>query len=243
MSARGLAHRAPGLDHRGHQLGPEPDGRPCAGRDLQGRLRERAPPTPPLVAEPPPLAPDDLQGTGDRDVADALTAPGVDPDRDHPAGRAPRRGGGLDLDPPGGTGDLERVDHAVVGQVEDRARSITLRARRLEHGSWSSGSWMCRNTHPSRSTSPLRHTRHRTRFTTNREEPRRLPRRGALGDRAPDRTGPPPRRIPRLAGWIRNRRRPAPRLGGRNGRGGTDRSGHPDRRALNAAVDYMLQKT
>ena len=30
---------------------------------------------------------------------------------------------------------------------------------------------MCRNTHPSRSTSPLRHTRHRTRFTTNREEP------------------------------------------------------------------------
>ena len=78
--------------------------------------------------------------------------------------------GGLDLDPPGGTGDLERVDHAVVGQVEDRARSISLRARRLEHGSWSSGLWMCRNTHPSRSTSPLRHTRHRTRFTTNREE-------------------------------------------------------------------------
>ena len=45
--------------------------------------------------------------------------------------------------------DLDRVDHVVVGQVEDHVRSITLQTRRLAHSSWSLSGWMCRNTHPS----------------------------------------------------------------------------------------------
>ena len=32
---------------------------------------------------------------------------------------------------------VDGLDDAVSGQVEKRARSITLRARRLDHGSWS----------------------------------------------------------------------------------------------------------
>jgi hypothetical protein len=32
---------------------------------------------------------------------------------------------------------VDRLDDAVSGQVEKHARSITLRARRLDHGSWS----------------------------------------------------------------------------------------------------------
>lgn len=72
----------------------------------------------------------------------------VDPDRDHPTRWAARRRRRLDLHPPPSPRQVERVDHAIVGQVEDRARSITLRARRLEHGSWSPGSWMS-SQHPS----------------------------------------------------------------------------------------------
>jgi hypothetical protein len=32
---------------------------------------------------------------------------------------------------------IDRVDHPITGQVEDHARSVTPRARRLEHSSWS----------------------------------------------------------------------------------------------------------
>jgi len=54
-------------------------------------FRERAPLAQRLVAEPPALAPDHVHRAGDRDVTDALAAPGVHPDRDHPTGWAPRR--------------------------------------------------------------------------------------------------------------------------------------------------------
>src|SRR5690606_10176580 len=51
----------------------------------------------------------------------------------HSAVRAARRVGRLDHHPAPALGPVAGLDDAVVGQVEDRARSITLRARRLVH--------------------------------------------------------------------------------------------------------------
>src|SRR5690606_28637318 len=57
----------------------------------------------------------------------------VDPLGHHSAVRAARRVGRLDHHPAPALGPVAGLDDAVVGQVEDRARSITLRARRLVH--------------------------------------------------------------------------------------------------------------
>src|SRR5699024_8671654 len=51
----------------------------------------------------------------------------------HTTVRTARRIGRLDHHPTPTLGHLEGLDDAVVGQVEDRARSITPRARRLVH--------------------------------------------------------------------------------------------------------------
>ena len=79
----------------------------------------------------------------------------MDPGRDHPAPRAPRRLGRGHQHPPPPADNVDRIDHAVSGQVEKRARSITLRDRRLAHGSWSLSWWMS-SQHPSqpKATSP-----------------------------------------------------------------------------------------
>ena len=42
----------------------------------------------------------------------------------------------LDLDPATPQRQIDRIDHPVAGQVEDHARSVTPRARRLKHSSW-----------------------------------------------------------------------------------------------------------
>ena len=61
----------------------------------------------------------------------------------------------IDHDPTPTTGQVDRVDHVVVGQVEQHARSLTPRARRLDHDSWSL-SWQVSRRHPSqpKATSP-----------------------------------------------------------------------------------------
>ena len=66
-----------------------------------------------------------------------------------------RRFGRHDHNPPTTSGGLDRVDHAVSGQVEKGARSITLRDRRLAHHSWSLPWWIS-SQHPSqcKATSP-----------------------------------------------------------------------------------------
>src|SRR5690606_23185906 len=68
-----------------------------------------------------------------RDVTHTLQPAGVDPLGHHSAVRAARRVGRLDHHPAPALGPVAGLDDAVVGQVEDRARSITLRARRLVH--------------------------------------------------------------------------------------------------------------
>jgi len=58
-------------------------------------------------------------------------------------------------------GEVDRIDHVIVGQVEDHARSVTLQARTLGHSSWSLSGWMSRNTHPSaRPRAPASPTHH-----------------------------------------------------------------------------------
>src|SRR5918995_1041180 len=58
--------------------------------------------------------------------------------RHHPTGRAALvKINRLYLDTAVTQRQIHRVDHPVSGQVEDHARSITPRARRLEHSSWS----------------------------------------------------------------------------------------------------------
>jgi hypothetical protein len=42
----------------------------------------------------------------------------------------------LDLDPPPAQRQIDGLDNPIAGQIEDHARSITPRARRLEHSSW-----------------------------------------------------------------------------------------------------------
>src|SRR3954469_13967243 len=100
------------------------------------------------------------------------------PHRQHTADRAPGWVGGLDLDPTDAAGVADGVDDPVVGQVEDRARSITPRARRLEHGSWtSSGVGVSATPLPAGpralnvSGPASRSPAHTTSFTKNREEP------------------------------------------------------------------------
>jgi hypothetical protein len=60
----------------------------------------------------------------------------------------------LQLHPPPAQRQIDRIDHPIAGQVEDHARSITPRARRLEPARGPSS--MDVETHPSqrRATSP-----------------------------------------------------------------------------------------
>lgn len=58
---------------------------------------------------------------------------GVDLHRKHPTGRTARRDDRDDRHPPAFTGQVCGVCDAVVGQVEDRARSISLRTSILVH--------------------------------------------------------------------------------------------------------------
>src|SRR5699024_10487275 len=53
--------------------------------------------------------------------------------REYPAGRAARRDGRGDHHPPVPIGQVDGLDDAVIGQVEDRARSIPLRTSILVH--------------------------------------------------------------------------------------------------------------
>jgi hypothetical protein len=102
------------------------------------RVQLMADRTPGLVAEPAALDPDQLHRAGHRQIAQPLPAAGVPTHRKHAADRTARWRGGLHLDPAQPVVLVCGAQDPVVGQVEDRARSITLRARGLEHGSWTS---------------------------------------------------------------------------------------------------------
>src|SRR5690606_13977177 len=80
-----------------------------------------------------PLGPHHLHRPGNGDVTHTLQPAGVDPLGHHSAVRAARRVGRLDHYPAPALGPVAGLDDAVGGQVEDRARSSTLRARRLVH--------------------------------------------------------------------------------------------------------------
>ena len=164
----GAGHLAgrPAGDHDGcDQRSSQPGGRPGVGRHLIGDLAERPSRAAGLVAEPAALGPHQLHRPADRQIPQPLPTTGVHPPGQYAADRTAGWIGGLDLDPTDPVGVLYGVDDPVVGQVEDRARSITLRARRLEHGSWTSLVRMSRQ-HPSQqdhepSTSPGRAHDHR----------------------------------------------------------------------------------
>jgi hypothetical protein len=107
-------------------------------RHLVGDLAEHSTRASALVAEPATLDPHQLHRPSHQQVPHPLAPLGVHPHGEHSAHRTPRWRGALDLDPASALGVLHDGGHPVVGQVEDRARSITLRARRLERGSWTS---------------------------------------------------------------------------------------------------------
>lgn len=111
------------VDHRRDHRLLQPLGRACEPRDLLGRLGERASGAPALDAEPAPLGPHHLGGAGDRDVPDPLQSTGINPLSHHAALGAPGRIG-RGHHPPTLFGQVDGVDDAKVGQVEDRARSI-----------------------------------------------------------------------------------------------------------------------
>src|SRR5690606_21853690 len=133
VGAGHLRSRPARVDHRCHELVLQSPGRPSEPGDLVGGLGERAPGAQLLVAEPAPLGPHHLHRPGNRDVTHTLQPAGVDPLGHHSAVRAARRVGRLDHHPAPALGPVAGLDDAVVGQVEDRARSNTLRARRLVH--------------------------------------------------------------------------------------------------------------
>ena len=92
-----------------------------------------------------------------------------------------RRDGRGDHHPPATLEQVDRVDDAVVGQIDDRARSISVRTSILVHrpvirvfsctGSWSSGVRLSRQ-HPSQQDHRLFHASEPTlSFTTSREVP------------------------------------------------------------------------
>ena len=84
-----------------------------------------------------------------------------DPRRDHPTGRAAvGKINRLNPHPAPAQRQIDSVDHPIAGQVEDHARSVTQRARRLDHSSWSLSGWMLRNTHPSARPRALASTTH-----------------------------------------------------------------------------------
>src|SRR5699024_6988884 len=112
---------------------PQPGRRACVSRDLLGGLPERAPGAGRLEAEPAPLGPHHLYRPSNRDVPNLLVPAGVDLRRDQPAGRTAWRGGRGDHHPPVPIGQVDDVDDLVIGQVEDRARSIALRTSILMH--------------------------------------------------------------------------------------------------------------
>lgn len=89
-------------------------------------------------------------------VLQPLPHPLVHPVREHPAARARGLGSRRGHEhPTTAVGTVDSLQHAVSGQVQEHARSVTLRARSLDHGSWSFCRWMCQQ-YPSqrRATSP-----------------------------------------------------------------------------------------
>ena len=100
----------------------------CAVAGVNVRRRTRR-----LATDQPRLADHHLDPAGVRDVADPLHRPGMDPPRHHPTlGATVVPLDRLHLDPATAQRQVDRLDHPIAGQVEDHARSVTLRAHRLE---------------------------------------------------------------------------------------------------------------
>lgn len=142
MGASDLARRPPRIDHRAEKLAPEPGGGAREPRYLNGGLGERADIAGRLIAELAPLGPDNLRSTGYRDISGALEPARVHPRGDHPKRGTPRRITRLHRDRPATLGQVGRLDHAVSGPVEDGARSVPLRTRRLVHARGPLAQWI-----------------------------------------------------------------------------------------------------
>ena len=87
----GFGHGPAGTDDRVNDVVPEPAGGAGAARHLSGGFKEREPGTLGFHAVPAVLGPEDLNGAGDRNVADPVEAPFLPPRRHHTAGRAARQ--------------------------------------------------------------------------------------------------------------------------------------------------------
>lgn len=161
MGLGDLGDRLTLVDDRGQQRLTQARRAPSPSRQLARGLGERPSRAPLLGAHQPWLHHQHLHTAGVRDVLDPLPTPRMHPRRHHPAvGAAAGDGVGLHDHPPTTQGQVDRVDHVVVRQVKDHARSVTLRAHRLDHSSWSLSGWMLRNTHPSARPRALASTTH-----------------------------------------------------------------------------------
>jgi hypothetical protein len=133
-----LGDGATGVDHRIQQRRSQPGGAASPQRQLVGGRDEGPSSTGRLGTHQPRLAHHHLHPAGVRDIAHPLPHPGVHPRRHHPTLRTARvKINRLYLDSAAAQWQIDRLDHPISGQVEDHARSVTPRARRLEHSSWS----------------------------------------------------------------------------------------------------------
>ena len=115
---------------------PQPAGTAGPQRQLGSGLSERPTWARPLAEHQPRLHQDQLNTVGVRDVLEPLPAPRVHPLRHHPTVRtAIRDAVGLCDHTTTPRWQIDRIDHVMVRQVEDHARSITPRTRRLDHSS------------------------------------------------------------------------------------------------------------
>ncbi len=137
VAGRDFVHGAARVQHRIGQVFPQPGQAPRPGRELLGGLGERLPPASVLGAHHAGLPDHHFDHiTAGRDVTDPLLHP-----RHAPGSRSPRNPGipvpldHLHRHTPATQRQVDRIDDVVSGQVEDNARSITPRARRLVQGS------------------------------------------------------------------------------------------------------------
>lgn len=171
VGAGNLQCRPPGCDDCGNELVLEPARRAGEPADLDRRPSERPSRARRLGAEPASLGPPELHRPGHRDVAHPRQAARVYSSGDHPARRAARWLRRLHPHPSTTPRQGDRVDHTVSGQVEDRARSIPPRTRRLVHARGPLARWISRQDPSQQDHEPSRHDDAPNPIATNREEP------------------------------------------------------------------------
>lgn len=135
MGGGGFCRSTDRVNDSSHESAAEPARGPCSGRDFDRGFREGFTRAKCLVAEQPPLGPDDFHRPSHGDVADALLPARMATGANDTAPRAAGFNNALNMDSALAKTQCLGCHDTVIVQIEDRGGSIRGHQSRLVQGS------------------------------------------------------------------------------------------------------------